>query len=105
FHFREALATSRELNRAGVARHRDHGLQRLLRRVAHASPRIAGDAALSEALAPFLLLTLFPLVWMKFPLWFHLPPTRHVDLHGLPRAAHPAVPPGGPAGGGARALC
>jgi multiple sugar transport system permease protein len=46
-------------------------------------------------LTPFLLITLFPLVWMtitafkherdlyqmKFPLWFHLPPTlKHFDL-------------------------
>jgi len=46
-------------------------------------------------LAPFLVITLFPLVWMtitafkherdlyqmKFPLWFHLPPTfKHFDL-------------------------
>jgi multiple sugar transport system permease protein len=52
-------------------------------------------AGIYAALAPFLLIALFPVVWMsitafkherdlysmKFPLWFHLPPTlKHFDL-------------------------
>jgi multiple sugar transport system permease protein len=52
-------------------------------------------AGIYAGLAPFVLITLFPVVWMaitafkherdlygmKFPLWFHLPPTlKHFDL-------------------------
>jgi multiple sugar transport system permease protein len=61
------------------------------------SPRreIVRHLAIYTGLAPFLLLTLFPLVWMTitafkherdlyrmaFPLWFHLPPTlKHFHL-------------------------
>src|SRR5947209_2055199 len=61
------------------------------------SPRrqILRHVAIYTGLAPFLLVTLFPLVWMtmtafkherdlyqmQFPLWFHLPPTlEHFHL-------------------------
>ncbi len=57
--------------------------------------RLARELLIYVGLAPFLLIALFPVVWMaitafkqeqdlylmQFPLWFHLPPTlKHFDL-------------------------
>ena len=57
--------------------------------------RLARQLGIYAGLAPFLVIALFPVVWMvitafkqeqdlylmKFPLWFHLPPTlKHFDL-------------------------